>query len=131
MTQTLKRHLFLLFGVLFFITGLVGVVLPLLPTTPFMILSAACFANSSPRFHQMLLNNRWVGEDLRRWERERAMKRETKKRATWIIGVTFLVSIILIWPRWPLVILLLVIALILLAFLWRIKEVDVNAANSR
>lgn len=131
MTQTLKRHLFFLFGVVFFITGLIGVVLPLLPTTPFMILSAACFANSSPRFHQMLLNNRWIGEDLRRWERERAMKRETKKRANWVIAVTFSVSIILVWPRWPLVILLLLIAFILLAFLWRIQEVDANTENSR
>ncbi|MCW8931207.1 MAG: YbaN family protein [Gammaproteobacteria bacterium] len=122
MTEHLKRTIFLALGGLFFIIGLIGVLVPILPTTPFMILSAACFAESSPRFHKLLLNNRWFGEDLRRWERNKTMKRETKKRATVVIVVSFILSISLLWGKtvWQLV--LVCIALLLLYFLWRIAE---------
>ncbi len=122
MTISLKRSIFLVLGSLFFIVGLIGVLVPILPTTPFMILSAACFAESSPRFHKMLLNNRWFGDDLRRWECNKTMKRATKKRATWIIVITFSLSISILWGSSILQLLLLCTALLLLFFLWRIAE---------
>lgn len=122
MKQHLKRTIFLLSGSLFFIIGIVGVFLPILPTTPFMILSAACFAESSPRFHKMLLNNRWFGNDLRRWEESRTMQRTTKIKATWVIVLTFTLTITIMWGNiiWQLI--LLGVALLLLFFLWRIAE---------
>lgn len=97
-------------------------VLPVLPTTPFMILAAGCFAKSSPRFHQALLNNRWIGSDLRRWERERTMLRATKKKATWVIVVMFSISIAVLADKPWLQIMLVTIAVILLFFLWRVRE---------
>ncbi|MCU7818250.1 MAG: YbaN family protein [gamma proteobacterium symbiont of Lucinoma myriamae] len=121
MKKNLKRTIFLAFGSLFFILGLIGVLLPILPTTPFMILSAACFAESSPRFHQLLLNNRWFGEDLQRWERNKTMKRTTKKRATWVIVISFTLSISILWGH-TIVQLLLFLALVLLFLLWRVAE---------
>jgi len=122
MRKNIKRTIFLVSGSLFFIVGLIGVLLPILPTTPFMILSAACFAESSPRFHKMLLNNRWFGDELRRWEGNKTMQRATKKRATWIIIMTFTLSISILWNNiiWQLI--LLGIAILLLFFLWRIAE---------
>lgn len=122
MTESLKRSTFLVLGSLFFIVGSVGVLVPILPTTPFMILSAACFAESSPRFHKMLLNNRWFGDDLRRWEANKTMKRATKKRATGIIVITFSLSIGILWGHAVWQLLLLCTALLLLFFLWRIAE---------
>ncbi len=122
MIHILKRHVYLLLGGVFFITGLIGVVLPLLPTTPFMILAAACFAKSSPRFHQALLNNRWIGEDLRRWDREHTMLRRTKKRATWVIVIMFTISIAILHDSHGLQLMLVGIALLLLFFLWRVPE---------
>jgi uncharacterized membrane protein YbaN (DUF454 family) len=122
MTKTLKRHFYFLLGGVFFLTGLLGIVLPILPTTPFMILSAACFARSSPRFHQALLHNRWIGEDLQRWETNQTMQRVTKKRATWVIGITFSLSIGLLWGHVALQLMLLGIAALLLFFLWRVAE---------
>ncbi|MDA3807567.1 MAG: YbaN family protein [Thiomicrorhabdus sp.] len=122
MTKTLKRHFYFILGGLFFLTGLLGVVLPILPTTPFMILATACFAKSSPRFHQALLHNRWIGEDLRRWEKNRTMQRVTKRRATWVIGMTFTLSIGALWGSLGLQLMLVSIALLLLFFLWRVAE---------
>lgn len=122
MKKHLKRTLFLAFGSVFFILGLVGILLPILPTTPFMILSAACFAESSPRFHQLLLNNRWFGKDLQRWERNKTMKRTTKKRATWVIVISFTLSISILWEHTMVQLLLFFLALVLLFLLWRIAE---------
>lgn len=109
-------------GSLAFILGFIGIFLPLLPTTPFMILAAGCFAKSSPRFHQALLNNRFIGADLRRWESERTMLRVTKIRATWVIVSMFSISIAILYERHWLQLMLIAIAAILLFFLWRVPE---------
>ncbi|WP_040726484.1 YbaN family protein [Thiomicrorhabdus sp. Kp2] len=122
MMHIVKRQMYLLFGIVFFITGLVGVLLPILPTTPFMILAAGCFAKSSPRFHQALLNNRWIGQDLQRWEREHTMLRITKIRATWVIVIMFSISIAVLMGKLWLQGMLIGLAVILLFFLWRVPE---------
>lgn len=122
MKEKIKRSLYLLFGIMFFLIGLIGVFIPILPTTPFMILAAACFAESSQRFHRMLLNNRWFGEDLRQWQENKTMKRSTKIRATWVIVFTFTLTILILWGEmlWQLVLIL--TASVLLYFLWRVPE---------
>ncbi len=52
-------------GTLCVILGIVGIVLPLLPTTPFLLIAAACYAKSSERFHDWLLEHRWFGGYIR------------------------------------------------------------------
>lgn len=97
-------------------------VLPLLPTTPFLIIASACFAKSSERFHQNLLNHPWFGEDLKRWEQNKTISRRSKKRATLAIILTFGISIGVLHSRTELQIMLLGIASILLWVIWRLKE---------
>ncbi len=126
MKQKIKRWFLLVLGGVFFSLGLIGILLPLLPTTPFMILAATCFASSSPRFHQTLLNNRWFGADLRRWETSHTMRRATKKRATGLIILTFGFSILLLLGNIVLQGMLLGVALVLLFFLWKIPEEKVG-----
>lgn len=65
--------LWLPLGYLFLGIGAVGVVLPLLPTTPFVLLAAGCFARSSPRLHQKLMNSELFGPILRDWEEKRCV----------------------------------------------------------
>ena len=58
--------------------GIVGVVLPGLPTTPFVLLAAACYAKASPRLHGWLLRHRLFGPMVRDWETHRSLTRRTK-----------------------------------------------------
>ena len=58
--------------------GLLGVALPGLPTTPFILLAAACFARSSQRVHNWLLTNRLTGPMLRDWVRHRSLPRKVR-----------------------------------------------------
>lgn len=72
------RWLLLAAGVLCVVLGLAGLVLPLLPTTPFLLLAAWCFARSSQRFHDRLLSHRWLGPYIRNWREGRGMTRRDR-----------------------------------------------------
>ena len=65
-------------GFLFFGLGVVGVFVPLLPTTPFLLLAAACFARSSERFYRWLLGNRWFGAYVRNYREGRGVPAKVK-----------------------------------------------------
>lgn len=70
---SLRRPLFLGLGLAFVGLGLLGTVLPVLPTTPFMILALWCFARSSQRFHDWLYHHRLFGPPLRQWDQHRVI----------------------------------------------------------
>ncbi len=65
----MKRTILIIIGWLAVVLGTLGVFLPLLPTTPFILLAAWCFARSSPRFHHWLLYRSWFGGYLRHWQK--------------------------------------------------------------
>jgi uncharacterized membrane protein YbaN (DUF454 family) len=72
------RALLIVLGFLFVGLAAVGIALPGLPTTPFLLLAAACFARSSERFYQWLLGNRVFGPMIRDWRETRSMSRRSK-----------------------------------------------------
>ncbi|MFW2356113.1 YbaN family protein [Hydrogenophaga sp.] len=72
------RWLLWLAGSVALVLGLIGVVLPGLPTTPFILLAAACYAKASPRLHGRLLNHRFLGPMVRDWETHRSLTRRSK-----------------------------------------------------
>lgn len=61
------RILLIILGTLFVVLGVIGVFLPVLPTTPFLLLAAACYARGSQKFYDWLLNNRWFGTYIRNY----------------------------------------------------------------
>jgi len=72
------RGVFVAAGVVCVALGALGAVIPVLPTTPFLLLAAACFARGSARAHQWLLRNRFSGPVIRTWERDRGLTLKTK-----------------------------------------------------
>jgi uncharacterized membrane protein YbaN (DUF454 family) len=124
MHKIIFNHLLIALGWFFVVLGIIGAFLPLLPTTPFLIVALALFSKSSPRFHQMLLDNKWFGAGLRQWEESKTISRQTKKKTTLLITITFLISILILHGRIELQLFLVTTASILLLFIWRIKEPD-------
>ncbi|KJM64959.1 hypothetical protein B5M10_13705 [Pluralibacter gergoviae] len=119
----MKRTILIIIGWLTIVLGTLGVFLPLLPTTPFILLAAWCFSRSSPRFHHWLLHRSWFGPYLRHWQQHKAMPPGARPRAIAVIIITFALSLWLVKILWVRI-LLLVMLVCLLFFLWRIPVVD-------
>lgn len=101
--------------------AILGALLPILPTTVFLIMATACFAKSSPRMQKKLLDNKTFGPLLRDWQQHRSIPRKAKRIAL----LTILLSVA--WSSYLLqnaLLTLLVVALVIwpLVFLWRLPE---------
>lgn len=88
-TPRLMRGVFLVFGISFVVLGFVGAFLPVLPTTPFLILAAACFARSSPRLENWLLQHPQLGPLLRNWRERGAIPVKAKLMALGGMAIGF------------------------------------------
>ena len=101
----LARWTLLVLGVLFTVLGALGAFLPVLPTTPFLLLAAWAFMHSSPAFHRKLLANRVFGPYIEQWQRDHSVPAEAKRKAYGLVAITFPLSIWFLdvtWMRWSL-----------------------------
>jgi len=114
----IKRTFWLFFGLLSLLLGIIGVFLPLLPTTPFVLLSAYCFSKSSKRLHAWLLNHKLFGSLISDWEKHGVIRNKTKCIAT--ASMLILVSYPLIFLPFAIWIKLTVIITMVsvLTFIW-------------
>lgn len=119
------RGLYLTAGFAALALGVVGIVLPVLPTTPFVLLAAACFARSSPRFHDKLLANRVAGPIIREWMEHRSIPRRVKRWVYLLMVLSFGTSILLLTSVWH-QIMLAALGITLVAFIWRIPVRDTD-----
>ncbi|MDH5600481.1 MAG: YbaN family protein [Gammaproteobacteria bacterium] len=122
MRKILQNHLLIIFGWISIALGMLGVILPILPTTPFMIAALIFFSKSSPRFHQMLLNNAVFGPALKEWEEKKVVSRQVKYKATFLIIISFSISLAIYYNNIHVQLYLIALALVLLFMIWRIKE---------
>ncbi len=103
-TKLMKHHtikiLLISVGCLSIALGVLGVILPLLPTTPFILLAAACFAKSSPRFHGWLLANRHLGPIIRQYHSGNGLSRRVRWRALATLWASMSLSIWIIGQWW-------------------------------
>lgn len=98
--SSVRRRLLIAAGILSVGLATAGVFLPLLPTTPFLLLAAACFIRSSPRLYQWLIHHKWFGSYLRNYWEHRAIPRRTKVVIIILLWGTLLYSIVGIVKLW-------------------------------
>lgn len=115
----LWRALLVVVGTASLVLGVVGIVLPVLPTTPFLLVTAACYARASTRLYGWLLGQRALGPIVREWRRSRSLLPGVKARALVAVALTFTLSVILV-DALVVRIALIAVGVILAVFLYRI-----------
>jgi uncharacterized membrane protein YbaN (DUF454 family) len=116
------RAILVVVGTTALVIGVLGIVVPVLPTTPFLLVAAACYARSSTRLYAWLLGQPSLGRIVAEWRRSRSLPPGVKPRALLVVALTFTVSVILV-DAFVLQLLLVAVGVILGAFLWRIPAV--------
>ncbi len=99
----MTRHLYLAAGFTALALGSIGVILPLLPTVPFVILAAFCFARSSPRLEAWLLDHHVFGDHIRNWRDRRAITKRGKRAAILAFAVSIVIALIFLKLPWNLI----------------------------
>jgi len=91
--------------------GIIGIFLPLLPTTPFLLLAVACYARSSKRFHDWFMNNRWFGNYIKNYKEGKGIPLGVKVTSISFLWATILFSAIFIVHNLFVRIILIVVAI--------------------
>lgn len=92
------RVFYSILGWVMIVLGLIGVVLPIMPTVPFLLVASWCFARSSPRFHYWLHNHRIFGLPIKQWEEKRIISPFIKTFAVVSMIGGFLLFLIIVHP---------------------------------
>ena len=97
--RKIARTLWFIAGTICVVLGAIGIVLPILPTTPFLLAAAACYYKSSERMHRWLLNNKWFGEYIRNYTEGKGLTKKTKITALTVLWITIGISTVFFLPR--------------------------------
>jgi len=92
----LLRVVLLIVGTAALILAVIGVFLPVLPTTPFLLVTAACYARASTRLYEWLLGQPSLGPIIGEWRRSRSLPPGVKERALVMVAITFSISIVVV-----------------------------------
>jgi uncharacterized membrane protein YbaN (DUF454 family) len=98
MSNKLKQKLLFVAGTISLAIGVVGIFVPLLPTTPFLLLAATCYLRSSERFYRWLLNNRFFGTYISNYIEGKGVPLRIKIYTIALLWTTISLSIFLISP---------------------------------
>ena len=118
------RWLLIAAGVVATVLGIVGAFLPVLPTTPFLLVAAACFARASPKLDRMLTGSATFGPTILEWRRHRSIPWRTKLVAIGLMSAMIAVSAVLFVRPWWAQALLVAVGAPTAAWLWRIPSRD-------
>lgn len=92
----LKKSLLVIAGTLSLVVGVIGIFLPLLPTTPLLLLAAYCYLKSSDKLYNRLINSKRLGPYIKNYIEKKAVKKKVKYSALAFLWTSLIISIILI-----------------------------------
>jgi len=107
----LKKAIFIVAGTISLALGTVGIFLPILPTTPFLLFSAACYYKGSERMHRWLLNNKLIGSYIRNYNEGKGISPIGKALTLSLLWITICVSAFYVFNNHVLQIVLVAIAI--------------------
>ena len=119
--ERIKKWVLIGIGSVSVVLGMLGVFLPLLPTTPFLLLAAACYVRSSERFYHWLIGHKCFGHHIKNYREGHGISFRAKVIALSMLWLTIGSSIIFFVPLTSVKILLLIIASCVTIHLFRIK----------
>lgn len=111
MPDKVKRYIFIILGTLFVVTGIIGIFVPILPTTPFLLLAAACYLRGSKRFYDWLLNNKLFGSYFKNYLEGRGMPVRVKIFTITLLWTAIGISIWLTYPNYIVIAILALVAI--------------------
>jgi len=109
--KRIERIICIFIGSIAVVVGIIGIVVPLLPTTPFLLLAAACYARSSQRLYNWLVSNRWCGRYIRSYRSGAGIPVKAKALTIFLLWLTIGFSVLLIVSNLLVKITLLLIAI--------------------
>ncbi len=124
------RVVFAVLGAAFLAAGAIGIFVPVLPTVPLWLVAAACFARSSSRVYNWLLNHRHFGPGIREWRHHRSIPYRAKRAALALLGISFAVTLVFFLEGWPARLVMGAGGLLLAAWIWKIPSRDAPAATA-
>jgi len=119
-TSSLKKGVYLIVGTISLAAGIVGVFLPVLPTTPFILLSAWCFFRSSSKIYNWVISNERFGPTIENYQEGRGITKPTKIKAIVMMWLTITASIYLTIRNMYLISFLYLIAIGVTIYLYRL-----------
>ena len=113
-------------GTFFLVLGIIGIFIPLLPTTPFLLLAAACYIRGSKKFYNWLIKNRWLGEYIKNYQEGKGIPLNIKIISIMFLWITIIFSIIMIVSNIFIRIILIIIAIGVTIHILTIKTTKKN-----
>ncbi len=124
MIDSIKKGVLVISGTLFLSLGIVGIFIPLIPTTPFLLLSAACYIRGSEKFYKWLIKNRWLGKYIKNYQDGRGVPFIVKIITIIVLWFTITLSTIVLVSNLIIQIILFFIAIGVSAHIIKIKTLD-------
>ncbi|RQV98421.1 MAG: DUF454 domain-containing protein [Calditrichaeota bacterium] len=120
----MRKSLLILAGLISLALGIIGVIIPLLPTTPLLLLSAVCFFHSSDRLYQWLMKHRIFGNYIRNYREHRALTKTSKMVILIILWVTIFYTAFIAIPVLMVQIILFIIAVLVSLHILALKTIS-------
>jgi uncharacterized membrane protein YbaN (DUF454 family) len=119
-----RKALYLLLAAAALSLGLLGIFLPGLPTTPFVLVASYCLVRSSTRLHERLMASRMFGGILRDWHIHRGVRPQVRARAVTVVALVVAVSLLIARPPLPIVLVIAALATCGLIVICRLPSVE-------
>lgn len=123
LSSSVAKGIYLFAGALVLFLGIIGIFLPVLPTTPLILLAAYLFSKAHPPFRAWLYSRPVLGKPLRDWERCRAIARPIKILATGMIIISALMAATLWQTVFYAKVLLIAILALLVCYIWSFPDI--------